>query len=83
MEHFKVEWLDVDVLAPLASSPASVDEDEPQADLRPSLKSWSQWPTIPQLYINGDLYGGADIMMEGFRDKTLEGLVRGASSNTV
>jgi len=32
--------------------------------LRMGLKEFSQWPTFPQLYINGQLIGGADIMVE-------------------
>jgi monothiol glutaredoxin len=33
-------------------------------ELREALKSYSNWPTYPQLYIKGELVGGCDIMME-------------------
>lgn len=33
-------------------------------DIRQGIKEFSDWPTIPQLYINGEFQGGADIMME-------------------
>ena len=33
-------------------------------ELRDALKSYSNWPTYPQLYIKGELVGGCDIMME-------------------
>ena len=33
-------------------------------ELRESLKEYSQWPTYPQLYINGELVGGCDIVMD-------------------
>jgi monothiol glutaredoxin len=33
-------------------------------DFRMGLKEFSNWPTFPQLYVNGDLVGGADIMIE-------------------
>ncbi len=33
-------------------------------ELREGLKVYSQWPTIPQLYVNGEFIGGCDIMVE-------------------
>lgn len=33
-------------------------------ELREALKEYSQWPTYPQLYINGELVGGCDIIMD-------------------
>ncbi len=33
-------------------------------EIREALKEYSQWPTYPQLYINGELVGGCDIMMD-------------------
>ena len=33
-------------------------------DLREGIKAYSNWPTIPQLYIQGELIGGSDIVME-------------------
>jgi monothiol glutaredoxin len=34
------------------------------ADIRQGIKEYSSWPTIPQLYIQGEFIGGSDIMME-------------------
>ena len=34
------------------------------SDLRQGIKAYSNWPTIPQLYIQGELIGGCDIVME-------------------
>lgn len=33
-------------------------------EIREGLKTYSNWPTFPQLYVNGDLVGGCDIIME-------------------
>jgi monothiol glutaredoxin len=41
-------------------------------DLREGLKVYSQWPTFPQLYINGELIGGSDIMLELFESGELQ-----------
>ena len=35
-------------------------------DIRQGIKSFSDWPTIPQLYVKGEFVGGSDIMMEMF-----------------
>lgn len=45
------------------------------ADLRENIKQYSDWPTIPQLYINGEFIGGSDIMMEMYNAGELEQLV--------
>ena len=39
----------------------NVLEDE---DIRQGIKGYSNWPTIPQLYVNGEFVGGSDIMTE-------------------
>lgn len=44
-------------------------------DLRQGIKDFSQWPTIPQLYINGELIGGSDIMFEMYESGELAKLV--------
>lgn len=44
-------------------------EDE---NLRQGIKEYANWPTIPQLYINGEFIGGADIMMEMFEAGELQ-----------
>lgn len=44
-------------------------------DLRAGLKEFSEWPTFPQLYVNGDLIGGADIMVEMYTSGELADLL--------
>lgn len=44
-------------------------------DLRMGLKEFSQWPTFPQLYVNGELIGGADIMVEMYQTGELASLL--------
>jgi monothiol glutaredoxin len=44
-------------------------------DLRQGLKEYSHWPTFPQLYINGELVGGCDIMTELYQKGELQKLV--------
>lgn len=41
-------------------------------ELREALKEYSQWPTYPQLYINGELVGGCDIVMDLYQRGELE-----------
>lgn len=41
-------------------------------ELREALKSYSNWPTYPQLYIKGELIGGADIIQEMYRSGELQ-----------
>jgi monothiol glutaredoxin len=41
-------------------------------ELRDGIKSYSNWPTIPQLYIRGELIGGSDIMMEMYENGELK-----------
>jgi len=40
-------------------------------ELRENIKQYSDWPTIPQLYVNGEFMGGCDIMVDMFHDKSL------------
>ena len=47
----------------------NVLEDEA---IRTGIKAYSNWPTIPQLYIDGEFIGGADIMMEMFEKGELQ-----------
>lgn len=47
-------------------------------ELREALKQYSNWPTYPQLYVNGELIGGSDIIMEMSRSGELEKVVAGA-----
>jgi monothiol glutaredoxin len=44
-------------------------------DIRQAVKAYSDWPTIPQLYVKGEFVGGSDIMMEMFENGELQQLV--------
>ena len=50
---------------------ANVLEDE---ELREGIKQFSQWPTIPQLYVKGEFVGGCDIVREMFQAGELQTL---------
>jgi monothiol glutaredoxin len=41
-------------------------------DVRQGIKAYSQWPTIPQLYVGGEFVGGSDIMMEMYQSGELQ-----------
>jgi monothiol glutaredoxin len=45
-------------------------------DLRQGIKSYSNWPTIPQLYVKGEFVGGCDIIREMFQAGELKGLLK-------
>ena len=47
----------------------NVLEDE---EIRQGIKAYANWPTIPQLYINGEFVGGSDIMMEMYESGELQ-----------
>jgi monothiol glutaredoxin len=61
LDHLGVSYETVDVL-----------QDQ---DIRQGIKGYSDWPTIPQLYVKGEFVGGSDIMMEMFESGELQGLV--------
>ncbi|AZN71758.1 Grx4 family monothiol glutaredoxin [Georhizobium profundi] len=42
------------------------------ADLRQGIKDYSNWPTIPQLYVKGEFVGGCDIIREMFQNQELQ-----------
>ncbi|MFZ4699765.1 MAG: Grx4 family monothiol glutaredoxin [Candidatus Methylumidiphilus sp.] len=44
-------------------------------EVRENLKAYSNWPTFPQLFINGELVGGSDIMLEMFQNGELQKLL--------
>ena len=46
------------------------------AEIRQGIKDFANWPTIPQLYINGEFIGGSDIMTEMFQSGELQKLVK-------
>jgi monothiol glutaredoxin len=45
-------------------------------EVRQGIKEFSNWPTIPQLYVNGEFVGGSDIMNEMFESGELQGLLK-------
>jgi monothiol glutaredoxin len=63
LDHLNVSFETVDVL----------QDDE----IRQGIKEYSDWPTIPQLYVKGEFVGGSDIMMEMFQAGELQQLVAG------
>ncbi len=65
LEHLGVAYDSVDVLQ--------------DSEVRQGIKSYSDWPTIPQLYVKGEFVGGSDIMMEMFEAGELEQLMQDAS----
>lgn len=46
-------------------------------EIREGLKAYSNWPTFPQLYVNGELIGGCDIIVEMYRSGELQTLLNG------
>ena len=52
---------------------ANVLED---MELREGIKQFSQWPTVPQLYVKGEFVGGCDIVTEMFQSGELETLLK-------
>jgi monothiol glutaredoxin len=52
---------------------ANVLEDP---ELREGIKQFSQWPTVPQLYVKGEFVGGCDIVTEMFQSGELETLLK-------
>lgn len=50
----------------------NVLEDE---EVRQGIKDYAQWPTIPQLYVDGQFVGGSDIMMEMYESGELQQLL--------
>lgn len=61
LDHLSVPFIGVDVL-----------QDEA---LREGIKAFSDWPTIPQLYVKGEFVGGADIVKEMFQSGELKALL--------
>ena len=61
LQHLGVPFKDVNVLA----------SDE----LRQGIKDYTNWPTVPQLYVKGEFVGGSDIMMEMFQSGELKTLM--------
>ncbi len=62
LDHLGADFVGVDVL-----------QDD---DLRQGIKSFSDWPTIPQLYVGGEFVGGSDIVREMFAAGELKTLLQ-------
>ncbi|WP_309601406.1 Grx4 family monothiol glutaredoxin, partial [Sphingomonas sp.] len=65
LDHLGVHYETVDVLQ--------------DAEIRGGIKQFSDWPTVPQLYVKGEFVGGSDIMMEMFESGELKQLVEGVA----
>ena len=50
-----------------------------EPEIRQGIKEYSNWPTIPQLYVKGEFVGGSDIMMEMFESGELTQLIAGTN----
>jgi monothiol glutaredoxin len=61
LDHLGVQFDTVDVLQ--------------DPEIRQGIKAYSDWPTIPQLYVKGEFVGGSDIMMEMFEAGELQQLL--------
>jgi monothiol glutaredoxin len=61
LDHLGVKYESVDVLQ--------------DPEIRAGIKDYSDWPTVPQLYVKGEFLGGSDIMMEMFEAGELQALV--------
>ena len=68
-----IQILKASGVEPAALTTVNVLEDEA---VRQGIKEYSQWPTIPQLYVNGEFIGGSDIMMEMYENGELQQLVQ-------
>ena len=53
----------------------NVLEDE---GIRQGIKEYSNWPTIPQLYVKGEFVGGSDILMEMYESGELQQMLNGS-----
>ena len=72
IQILKASGLDAD-----AVTTVNVLEDEA---IRQGIKDYSNWPTIPQLYVKGEFVGGSDIMMEMYESGELQQMVAGRSA---
>jgi monothiol glutaredoxin len=48
-------------------------------EIRQGIKSYANWPTIPQLYVNGEFVGGSDILREMYESGELKKLLEGVT----
>jgi len=52
------------------------------AEIRQGIKEYANWPTIPQLYVNGEFVGGSDILKEMYQSGELQKLLEGLRQQT-
>lgn len=69
----------VDILKHLGVEFGSFDVLE-DMEIREGIKEFSDWPTIPQLYVNGEFVGGCDIAVEMYQSGDLGKLLKGADA---
>lgn len=50
-------------------------------DIRAELPKYANWPTFPQLWVNGELIGGCDIMLEMFQKGELQSLIKESAAD--
>jgi monothiol glutaredoxin len=50
-------------------------------EIRQGIKEFSNWPTVPQLYVNGQFVGGSDIMREMYQNGELQKLLEGKGAH--
>ena len=63
LDHLEVDFVGVDVLQ--------------SEELRQGIKTYSDWPTIPQLYVKGEFVGGCDIIREMYQAGELKTFLQG------
>ena len=51
-------------------------------EIRQGIKEYANWPTIPQLYVNGEFVGGSDIMREMYQSGELQKLLTGEKTTS-
>lgn len=51
-------------------------------EIRSALKEYANWPTYPQLWVNGELVGGSDIILQMYRDGQLAAMVEEATAES-
>ena len=66
LDHLGAKYETVDVLQ--------------DGEIRQGIKAYSDWPTVPQLYVRGEFVGGSDIMTEMYESGELERLLAGAAA---
>ena len=62
LKHLGIDFKDINVLEDMS--------------VRDGIKAYSNWPTIPQLYVKGEFIGGSDIMAEMFEAGELQELIQ-------